>query len=70
MSRGRIPTLELFCFATAAILIVGWAFALIIAWDLNAQNLPRAILIIGTFVGVGLYKRSKRLASSRLGVRN
>ena len=47
---------------------IGWSYALIFAWDLNADNLPRTIAIIALLIGVGLYKRKRRLTKSRFGI--
>ena len=65
----RPSTLEIFCFGLAAIMIVGWLAALIIDWDLNVSRVPLTVAIIAVLVGVGLFKRKRRLDSPRVGAR-
>jgi hypothetical protein len=57
----RWSALEVFCFGMAGIMIAGWSYALVVAWDLNAHQLPQTLLIIAALIGVGFYRRKKRL---------
>jgi hypothetical protein len=53
--------IEVFCFGVAAIMAVGWTVALFVDWDLNIDDVPRTLLIIAALLGVGFYRRRKRI---------
>jgi hypothetical protein len=61
---NRASTLEIFCFGLAAIMIIGWSFALIIDWKLNVDDVPQTIAIVAVLLAIGLYKRKKRLGAA------
>jgi len=51
-------------------MVVGWTTALILDWDRNVDNLPRTLAIIALLIGVGLYRRKRRLENFYTRVRS
>jgi len=68
--RKSLSALEIFAFGLAAIMVVGWTTALILDWDRNVDNLPRTLAIIALLIGVGLYRRKRRLENFYTRVRS
>jgi hypothetical protein len=53
-------------FGTAALFAVGWTYALIVAWDDNADQVAWPLIFIAILVGVGLRARRQRQANNRI----